>query len=86
VELPNHPASGNEVFGIRVTSWARKDDAGAASFRNGIFSDATVANGADQALSTSYASYSDIFQDDPDGDVQWTTAAIDALKVQVEVR
>jgi len=74
------------VFGVQVGAWARKEDAGPAEFRMGMFSDATAAAGADRVLSESYIMYYDIFEHDPDGDIDWTAAAVNAAQAYVEVR
>lgn len=74
------------IFGIQTAVFAKKDDAGARSLRVGMFSDATLTNGADHALPTSYASIYDIFELDPDGGVAWTPTQLNAAFIQVEVR
>lgn len=74
------------VYGVQTAAYARKDDAGARSVRVGIFSDATLGNGADHVLATSYTTKVDLFELDPDGAVAWTPAAVNAAFVQVEVR
>lgn len=76
----------HSVFGVQVATYAKKDDAGDRSFRTGVFSDATLADQADHALSTSYVTYRDVVELDPDGAVAWTPTAVNAAFVQVEVR
>lgn len=83
--LADLPDTTHEVFGLFVKSYAAKSDAGDASFRNGIFSDATVENGATNVLSTGFTTFMDGFELDPDGDVDWTPTSVNALAVQVEV-
>lgn len=75
-----------QIFGLQVTGYARKDDAGDASFRMGVESDGNTEVGADHVLSESYDTYFDVFELDPDGDVAWTPAQVNALEAFVEVR
>lgn len=86
VTLADLSDTDHEVYGVTLTSWARKDDAGEALFRHGIHSDTTDGNGADHALSTSYVAYQDLFELDPDGDVPWTPVSVNDAEVFVEVR
>lgn len=74
------------IYGLQTVVYAKKDDAGAKSFRAGFFSDASTQNLADHVLSTSYVTYLDISELDPDGSVDWTPAQLNAAFVQVEVR
>jgi hypothetical protein len=83
--LANLPADVTVVDAVQVTTRARKDDAGARTYRSGILSDATTANGETIAPNTGYESTANPFDLDPDGDVAWTVAAVNALELQVEV-
>lgn len=74
------------VLGVQTSVYARKDDAGDRSLRAAIFSDATAGNGGDHVLSTSFSTYVDCFDLDPDGNVAWTPTSVNAAAVQVEVR
>lgn len=74
------------IFGLQTVVYAKKDDAGAKSFRAGFFSDASTQDLADHALGTSYQTWLDISELDPDGSVAWTPAQLNAAFVQVEVR
>lgn len=74
------------VYGIQLTAYTRRTEAGPASFRMGVESDANIANGSDHALSESYIIYRDVIELDPDGDVAWVPAQVNALEAFVEVR
>lgn len=74
------------VFGVQTTIYAKKDDAGSRSVRAAVVSDGNVENGADHVLGTSYATYRDVFELDPDGDIPWTPTTVNAVLTQVEVR
>ncbi len=63
----------------------RKDDGGTREGRALIRSRETTAHGATRALTTSYAMYGDVFDQDPDTDGAWTESAIEALEAGVEV-
>jgi hypothetical protein len=74
------------VYAVQVQAYAKKDDAGAASYRVGINSNSNVENGPDVSPGTGYAATFAIWDLDPDGDVAWDEAAVNALKVRVENR
>lgn len=74
------------VYGVQLGSHARKADSGLGSYRHGIRSDATDANGADHNLTEEYVNYYDIVELDPDGAVPWTPATVNASEAFVEVR
>lgn len=74
------------VYAAQVVGYAAKDDAGGRAYRHRIDSDSNVETFDDHVLSTDYATFYDILGADPDGDVQWTPAQINALTAGVEVR
>lgn len=86
LELADMTDTTHQVYGIQTAAFAKKDDAGTKSFRVGIFSDATLGNGADHVLTTSYTTYLDVMELDPDGSVVWTPAQFNAAFIQVEAR
>lgn len=77
---------GSTIFGVQVSSTAKMDAAGSASYRNGIHSNTSDANGADNTLTEAYLGYADVFQADPDGGAAWTSTKINAAEVFVENR
>lgn len=84
--LADLPDTTHEVLGVVVKSYAAKSDAGAVrEFRNGMFSDATTEVGATNVLGTGFTTFLDVFELDPDGDVDWTPTSYNASAVQVEV-
>jgi hypothetical protein len=74
------------ITAIEIISASRKDDAGTRTMRNVIKSGAVTANGEDQNLVVDYRWNRDVFNLNPDGDVPWTKAAINALSVGYELR
>lgn len=82
-ELSNTPTA---IFGVAVQAVAKKTDVGVRSIRTRITSDGNTANGSDAPLTTSYtASAPQIVELDPDGNVAWTRAAVEAATIGVEV-
>jgi hypothetical protein len=73
------------VKGVQVMTVMRKDDAGSRSARARILSNAVAGNGATRALSDSYQWYADVFEHNPDGDVDWTISSVNAMQAGVEV-
>jgi hypothetical protein len=75
----------DKVLAVQVFAVARKDDSGNRSIRIGIDSNGEVDETADLPLGTGYTGFSKIFEKNPDGDVAWTPAAVNALKSRVQV-
>jgi len=73
------------IYNVRTRCVARKESAGAALLKVGCYSDATEDVSAAQGLSTSYTYFHHDSELDPDGDVAWTKAQIDALQASYEV-
>lgn len=80
------PAGADSIFAVQLSSYARKGDAGAAEFRQGIRSDSSDGAGSDKVLAETYAVYLDVIELDPDGSVAWTPSAVNAAEVFVDVR
>lgn len=73
----------NDVAGVVVVTRALKTDAGANSFRIGLNSAGFVSNGAEKLPNTTVGYFADIFQRNPNGDIPWTRAAIDAALIRL---
>lgn len=86
VAITNMADTTHVVFGLQTSFVALKESAGARSVRSGVFSNATLVNNPDKAVSTGYVDYGDIVGADPDGDIRWTPTKINAAFLQVEVR
>lgn len=79
--LASAPAN---IYGVRVTSTMRKDDAGSLTARNVLKSGATTSNGTTVGPLTSYAAFWDYHETDPNTSAAWTNSALDSLQVGVE--
>lgn len=73
------------IKGVVASLVARKDDAGARSIREKCKSGVTTASGATQVVTTSYFTYREIRELDPNTAAAWTKAAVDAAEFGVEV-
>ena len=82
--LGDLPAQGS-VVAVQVCNYLAKTDAGSAKARNLIRSGTTDAYGPEAALSTSYVYSLSVHETDPATGSAWSTAAVDALEVGVEV-
>lgn len=75
----------NQIFGVGVKTLARKDDSNTRSIASLLSSGATVAQGATNALGSSYVAYNDTYNTDPNTSAAWTVSAVNALQAGVKV-
>jgi hypothetical protein len=73
------------VKAVQVRATAQKSDAGAASLGLQVKSGSTTDEETPHALTTSWASYTDIWDTNPDTAAAWTKTNIDALQIGVVV-
>lgn len=82
-DLSNTPTA---IYGVSVQAVAKKTDTGVRSVRTTLTSDGNNVNGSTVTLTTSYAATTpQIAELDPDGNVAWTRAAVEAALIGVEV-
>lgn len=74
------PAAVLQAIAVQITGAYRKDDVGGRTLKQGLKSGSTESYGATRALPNDYAYFSDVYEADPDGSVDWTVAAVNALK------
>jgi len=84
--LSDLPYSPGTIHAVQTRMFAVKDDAATRTIRANLKSGATTANGSDFGLSASYAQKVDLYELDPNGNVPWTTDAVNALLSGPEVR
>lgn len=82
--MPNGGTNVDTVFGVQVSTVARKDDAVLREVRANVKAPTTVQNGATTAMTTTYTGFTDMFET-KDGSLAWDTTALDALLVGPEV-
>lgn len=73
------------ILGVKLVSYANKDDITTRTMRNILKSGATTANGETNALSNSSRFISDIWETDPNTGVAWIKSGVDALEIGVEL-
>lgn len=73
------------ISGVMTSFRARKDDAGTRTLKSKIKSGATEGNGTDRNLSTSYVTYNDMFEQNPDTSAPWTGSGVNGMEAGVEV-
>lgn len=83
--LSNLPGTVTTVHALQSNVVAAKSDATAASAKIPIRTGGSLYYGATNALSTSYLTYSDIHQVNPNTTAAWTTADVDGLEAGMEV-
>lgn len=82
-DLPTNPGV---IKCVQVSVRARKDDAGTRSLRTKVNSGSFEANGASNALNTSYQYFADVFTTDPATGAAWTDAAINTASYGYEAQ
>lgn len=81
--LSNEPSG---IFAVAIQAVAKKTDVGTRSIQTRITSDASTAASASRTLTNSYAfTPLQIVERDPDGNVPWTRAQLEAATIGVEV-
>ena len=69
------------IHAVGIVYAARKEDSGTRTVQSYMESGATPAEGFKQNMTTDYIWTRDIFNLDPNGDVPWTKARVNALKI-----
>ena len=77
-------STGGLVFGVRTKIYARKDDAPTRQVARVFRQSGTNYDGTTQTLTTSYAPYSQIDEQDPSTGAQWTVAGVNSVEVGVK--
>lgn len=77
------PIATASVSGLVLVARALKTDAGAGSLTLGMKSNGVLVEGADKLLNTTVAYYSSTFERNPDGNIAWTKAAVDAALISL---
>lgn len=73
-------ASPGAIFGLAIKTVAKIDIAGTINLRVRLDSNGTVVDSSDILLGTGYVQYYHPFGKNPDGAVDWTESAVNALK------
>lgn len=76
-DLTGTPAT---IDAVQVSAFAEKTDATSRSIALQIKSGATTSDGANFALAANYTKYERLILQNPDGSVDWTYAAVNALQ------
>lgn len=79
------PANPGTITCVQVSARARKNDAGERSLRTKVKSDGTEANGATNALGSTYLYSAEVFATDPATGAAWTETAVNAAGYGYEV-
>lgn len=76
----------SSILGLQVVSFAKKDDAGTRTHSNVITSGTTTQLGTEKTLLTSYSTFLDIYDNNPDTGTDWTETEVNNLQIGYEVR
>lgn len=75
---------GDTVYGVQVNTIMRKTESGTQSGMAFLRISGTDYDGADIALGEAYTNYIEMFETNPNGGGEWTTAIIDGMEAGVE--
>ena len=78
-------ATPSSIWAVQVSTIAEKTDAGAANLENLLVSGTATDTGVNNALTTSYQLYRDVFQTDPNTSAAWTVSGVNAAKIGYKV-
>jgi hypothetical protein len=84
--LDDLPTGTYTILAVQSMLFARKDDSGVKFIRPVLRTGGADFVGASHALATSYQTFLDIWEDNPDTATDWLQAEIDALEAGAEVR
>lgn len=84
VTLPTLPGDIGLINAVQVVNMSRVSEAGAAQIQVSVESGAESEQGSLHTLTTAYTYRGDVFQVNPDGDIPWTRATLEAAIIQVE--
>lgn len=79
------PAGVTSVYGVQVTGQMAKSDATLGQARYIVRSGGTDYGGTTRALTTSYTTYSEVYETDPATGVGWTPTGVNNLETGMEV-
>lgn len=87
LDLYNIPAADitGQIFGVQLSNYMRKDDAGARTVKNAIKAGTTTAYGSNESMADSYNYYHTIWENNPDDSLAWQDADIDSLQIGAEI-
>jgi hypothetical protein len=84
-EIEDLPVSPNTIHAVQIVTEARKTDAGTKLITPYILSGTTREDGDEVGTSETYSVATSIHELNPDTTAAWDTAAINALKVGIEI-
>lgn len=77
------PANVTVVKGVMTIHRSRKVDGGDGQLQASVISSASSGDGEDRTITTAYTYWHDVHDLDPNGNINWTKAAVDALKMKL---
>jgi hypothetical protein len=83
LDLSDFTGTNKTIMGINVIAKAQEDAATAEQLGLGVDSNGTDST-ANRTLTTTWAYYENLIDDNPDDSLEWEDADLDALKVRVE--
>lgn len=84
VTLPELPDDIGLINAVQINNMSKISEAGIAQIEVGMISNGQEETGTGHILTTAYTYRSDVFQVNPDGNIPWLRAALEAAVVKVE--
>ncbi len=76
----------DSVFAVQVTLYARKEETGERLVRTVARSNVTEVQSADLTIGTQYRYLSNMYENDPNGGINWTEAAVNAAQFGIVIQ
>lgn len=78
------PANVTAVKGVMILQRSRKTDGGDGQVQASLLSGASVGAGANRTITTAYTYWTDMFDLDPQGAINWSPARVNALNLKLD--
>lgn len=78
------PSETADIKGVYIPAMARLADAGIGNLQVSLVSNSEVSLGPNEPITTSYAYYGSVHELNPDGDIPWTKASLEAALLRIE--
>lgn len=81
--LQDLPVTVTSVRGVQISHRSRKTDGGDGNIQAALISSGVTGLGSNRPITTAYTFWTDVYDADPNGGIQWTRIAANALTLQL---
>lgn len=82
--LENLPSETGAVHAVQMLAKAKKTETGVANLRFGVESDGVIQYGLTREMTTSYAYYIDVFQQNPSTGSNWDLSSVNNMSIYIQ--